>query len=67
MKTIKGIITETTDEYVPINTMSIIWLDDQGLVNAVYRLIDGTGTYLFSHYDRLHTKYLEGTQNEDTQ
>lgn len=58
-KTIIGVVTESTDHYVPKNTLSSIVLNNKGLPIAVHRLSDGAGTHLFSKRDQSNTKFFE--------
>lgn len=58
MKTIRGIVTASTDRYVPTQVLCTIMLNEHQEVYAVHRVDNGAGTFLFSAYDRKNTRYI---------
>lgn len=58
IKRIIGIITKTTDPYVPTQVPCIIYLNNKGKITSVHRVDNGSGTFLFSHYDQMNTTYV---------
>jgi hypothetical protein len=52
-----GIVTQSTDPYVPLNEKCVIWINKKYEVYGVHRISDGAGTYLFSSHDRKNTFY----------